>query len=256
VAPKEEATMSDQIPGNAPDGGPSPAMAAAGGETGTAVPAAGMEPVATGADPGMTDRAKDMLTQTAPWKRGVGWPVLAIEGLLGIGIGIYVLVDPDGARDIIRQILGAMLLINGLLRIVHGFRDNPKGLPSTPYRLVSGGIGATVGAIVLLENVSDYITVDAARVILALGLLAFGIIGLAAAVGTRESGGLRRGPLITAAIYLIFAVLLIYNVRRDSLNIEIFGIVFIILGVLFLGYAYLLYRGAKSGDVEASAAAV
>jgi uncharacterized membrane protein HdeD (DUF308 family) len=251
--PKEEATMSDQAIGDTPP----PAAAAAGADAVPDLPIvtdAGTG--ATAADAGMTDRAKGMLMQTAPWRRGVGWPVIAIEGLLGIGVGIYVIADPDGAKDVVRQFLGVALLINSLLRIFHGFRENAQGLPGNPYRLVTGGIGLTVGVIVLAEGFSDYIDADASRWVLAFGFLAFGLIGLAAAVATRQSGGLRRGPLITGVLCVAFAVLLFYNVRHNSLNVRVFGYVFLVFGALFLAYAYLLYRGAQSGDAAAAEAAV
>jgi uncharacterized membrane protein HdeD (DUF308 family) len=247
--------MSDQIMGDAPKTPPTPIVGSAGttGDTPGATPPP--NPAAT-ADAGMTDRAKGMLMQTAPWRRGIGWPIIAIEALLAIGVGIYVIADPDGSKSAVRQILGAALLINGVLRIYAGFRESAQSLPAAPYRLVSGGIGLTVGLIVVLEPVSDYIDADAARVILAGGLLAFGVIGLAAAVGTRESGGLRIGAVITAAIYIVFAALFFYNVRHDNLNVKIFGYLLLIFGVLLGAYAYVLYRGAQQGDAAASAAAV
>jgi uncharacterized membrane protein HdeD (DUF308 family) len=179
--------------------------------------------------------------------------MIGAEGVIAVAVGIYLVADPDGAQDVVRVFLGALILVNSILRMLQGFRENAQGLPATPYRLVTGGIGATVGAIVLVEGVSDYIDADAARWVLAFGFLAFGQIGLAAAFVTRQSGGLRRGPLITGVLYTAFAVLLFYNVRHNSLNMRWFGYGFLLFGALLLGFSYLLYSREKAGEPAAAA---
>jgi len=252
--------MSDQMIGDESD----PGADAAGAGVAPNVPVAdAAAPVVTGARAGkvpspsaMTEQAKGVLKESAPWQRGVGWQTLGAEGLVAVVVGIYVIADPDGAQDIVRQLLGALLLINGVLRMLHGFRDNAQGWPATPYRLVSGGIGATVGVIVLAEGFSDYLDENAARWVLGFGFLAFGLIGLCAAFVTRQSGGLRRGPLITGALYTALAVLLFYNLRHETLDPKWFGWAFLIFGAFLLGFAYLLYNRASAGDQAAAAASV
>jgi uncharacterized membrane protein HdeD (DUF308 family) len=205
---------------------------------------------------GVTGRATGVLMEKAPWRRGVGWPVIGAEGLLALAAGVYLVADPSGAKDVVRQLMAAVLLLDSVLRVLQGVRDNPQGLPATPYRLVSGGIGVAVGVVVLAEWFTDYITVDAARWVLAFGFLAFGLIGLAAAFATRRAGGLRIGPVITGAASAAFAVLLYYNLRHNSLNLRWFGWVFLGLGAVMLGFAYLLYSREKAGDAAGAEAAV
>jgi uncharacterized membrane protein HdeD (DUF308 family) len=219
--------------------------------TGTGAP-----PGDAGAGAGMTGRAMGAVMQNAPWRRGIGWQMIGAEGLIAAGVGIYMVADPDGAADVVRQLLGALLLVDSVLRVLQGIRENPQGLPGTPYRLVTGGIGLAVGVIVLVEGFSDYLTADAARWVLAFGFLAFGLIGLAAEFATRETGGLRRGPLITGVVSTVFAVLLFYNLRHDSLDASVFGWAFIVLDVVLVAFAYLLYKREQAGDAAGAATAV
>jgi uncharacterized membrane protein HdeD (DUF308 family) len=251
---QEDATMSDPITNDPPpaDGAATGVQAGSDVLVGTSATAPGANPSAEGigasAAGAATGRAKDVAMYGAPWRRGVGWREIGAEGLVVAVVGVYIVADPDGAQDVLRQLLGALLLVNGILRVLQGFRENAQGLPATPYRLVTGGIGATVGVIVLAEWFSDYIDADAARWVLGFGLLAFGLIGLAAAVATRETGGLRTGPLITGVLYTVFAVLIFYNLRHDSLDVRWFGYGLLILGALMLVFAYLLYSREKAGN--------
>jgi len=254
---QEDAPMADPITTDPP---PADGAATGAGEdllVGTSATAPGASSSAGGIGASTagaaTGRAKDVVMRGAPWRRGAGWQAIGAEGLVVAAVGVYVVADPGSAQHVVRGLLGALLLVNGVLRIVQGYRENAQGLPSTPYRLVTGGIGLTVGVIVLAEWFSDYIEADAARWVLAFGLLAFGLIGLAAAVATRETGGLRTGPLITGVLYTAFAVLTFYNIRHNSLDPRWFGYGALVLGALMLGFAYLLYSREKAGNPDASA---
>ena len=201
----------------------------------------------------MSQQAMDLAQKGLPWRRGVAWWIIGIEGAILAAIGIYVVAAPDQARDVVRQLIGWFLLINSCLAIAASLRGDGPAHPITPYRMLAAGVGLTVGLLVALEPASDFVDSDAAKVILALGLLGHGLIGLAGAFATRESGGLRRGALITGGLNVALAVLLFYNVRNDTLDPRWFGIVAIVGGVLALGYAYALYRGTqKQAMAEAS----
>jgi uncharacterized membrane protein HdeD (DUF308 family) len=122
----------------------------------------------------MSQHAVALAQQGVPWRRGAAWWIVGILGALLTLAGIYVLADPESARDIVRQIIGTFLLSNSCLAVVAGFQATDKENPLTPYRMLAAGVGLTVGILVILEPVSDSVTDDAAKVILALGLLGYG----------------------------------------------------------------------------------
>lgn len=192
----------------------------------------------------MSQQAMALAEKGMPWRRNVAWWIIGLEGVVITIVGIYILADPDSARSVVRQIIGWFLLVNACLAIAASLRADGQANPITPYRMLGAGIGLSVGLLVVLEPVSDFITDDAARVILAIGLLGHGLVGLVGAFATRASGGMRRGALIAGAVNVAFALLLFYNVRRDTLDPRWFGIVAIAGGVLVVGYAYMRYREA------------
>jgi uncharacterized membrane protein HdeD (DUF308 family) len=199
----------------------------------------------------MTEQAKQLVTSTAPWKRGVPWPIILIEGIIAIAIGIYMLADPSDARSKVLQLIGLILLINGVLEIFAGFgNEDAKG---SPYRILRGTIAATVGLIITLEPIWDYLDNEAERWILALGMIAVGLVGLAIVAISRDEGGLRIGPLITNLIFIVIAILLFTGDETNDARMNIIGITFLVLGVLLSLYSLYLYRAKHDADSPASA---
>jgi uncharacterized membrane protein HdeD (DUF308 family) len=193
----------------------------------------------------MAEQAKATLQKGIPWRRGLAWWIVGLEGLLLLAAGIYVVAAPDNAKDAVRVIIGAFVLANSIGSVMAGFRPAALSNPITPYRMLAAGSGLTVGIIVVLQPWTENITDNAARVILALGLLAFGIIGLAGIYVTRATGGMRRGPIVTGALSVLFAILLFYNVRNETLDMRWFGYAALAAGVLMCGYAFALYKARQ-----------
>lgn len=192
----------------------------------------------------MEEQARQLAVQNLPWRRGVPWLVLAIEGIILLAVGIFVLVLPDMARDLIRQLLAALLLILSVVRIYGGFRN--AALLESPYHILGGGIGAATGVIVLLEPYITGLEPNAARVILALGWLAYGIIELAETIMVRGDQGVRIGGLIVGALGLVVGLVLFTGDSDDS-RISLLGWIAVVGGLVILAYAYYRYRSQQSG---------
>jgi uncharacterized membrane protein HdeD (DUF308 family) len=180
---------------------------------------------------------------------------VGVEGVALLLIGIYVIVAPDSARGAVRGLIGAFLLVNSVGVALAGLKTDLQTNPITPYRMLAAGVGISVGTIVLLQSFSDYISDDGARVILAIGLLVYGAVGLIGAYETRASGGMRRGAILTSVLDVVFAVILLYDVRNDKLDPRWFGYAALACGVLVCGYAFALYRAAPGATVTAAASA-
>jgi uncharacterized membrane protein HdeD (DUF308 family) len=199
----------------------------------------------------MTEQAKQLVTSSAPWKRGVPWPIILVEGVIAAAIGIYILVDPSNARSRVLQLIGLILLINGALEVLAGFRNDE--LKASPYRILRGTIAATVGLIITLEPISDYLDDDAERWILGLGMTAVGLVGLAIVAISRDEGGLRIGPLITNLLFILIAILLFTGDEENDSRMKLFGIASLVLGVLLCLYSLYLYRAKQGAALQASA---
>src|SRR5215211_5214613 len=114
--------------------------------------------------PGMQDTAKGVTRKTSPWIAGQNWSVVGVQGIFAL----------------------AMLLVS-LGHIVDGFRDRSPS--SSPWETLRGGIGATVAVLTLLSAGSDYVEDDGTRQLLAIGLLAYGLLGLISLIFTFRSTG-------------------------------------------------------------------
>lgn len=192
----------------------------------------------------MASRSRAMLEQGMPWRKGTGWMIVMIEGIILAVIGVMFLVSAEGASRTVRMVLAAVLLVNSLLRIWAAMRGMAPMDRGMPLRMVASGIGLTVGLLVLLEPGSDYITNDAAKVILGVGLLAYGIVNLIGTWIGRDEEGIKWGAAVFALATIIFAFLLIYNTRHESVGGRWFGWVALIFGVALAGYGFLLRKDA------------
>lgn len=192
----------------------------------------------------MTDRAKVLANQGAPWRKGVPWQLLAVEGAVALGIGIYVLVVTNSATDIIRQLIAVVLLVQALLHASAGFKN--RDAPGAPFHVLRGGIGMTVGVIVLLENFSDYLNIEAARFILGLGLIAYGAIGIVAIWVDREERGLKFGALAASAVNIVLGLMFVSSDSAKESWVRGLGLIVLVAGIIWLGFAYIAYR-SKTG---------
>jgi hypothetical protein len=82
---------------------------------------------------------------------------------------------------------------------------------------------------------------------LAVGLIAFGVIGLFALVFTLRSVGFKIAAFIIDAVAIAIGILLLTAEADDTRGTQLLGIVAIVGGVALLLYAYILWsrgRGA------------
>src|SRR5262245_22425895 len=110
------------------------------------------------------------LQQVGRLHREIGWPIVLAEGILALVVGLGILFQPDVARTAIRQLLGAVLLITsalGALASVRAYRDSARDDLDVPARLFGGGVGVTIGLLVVVEPFTPSLDESTARLLLA-----------------------------------------------------------------------------------------
>jgi len=190
----------------------------------------------------MDERAKTLALRSVPWREGVGWPIVAIEGIALLAVGLFMVFRPDDAGDVTRTLLGAALLVVSLQYIVNAFR-NP-GHSFLPFQMLRGGIGATVGLLVAVQPlVSEAaFSAGAARIVLGVGLLVVGAVGLAGLLTARDADRVQIEAVISSALTIGFGfVLLAGNGGRAPL----IGWVIAVAGLGLLAYAAVLLLGRR-----------
>ena len=186
----------------------------------------------------MQDIARDVARQSAPWKGGQSWWVVGIEGIIALAIGVYVVSDPVGASDLIRFLIAVVLLFDSAGHIVDGFRV--RGQASSPWEALRGGIGATVAVLTLLSAGSDYVEDSGARQMLAIGLLAYGLLGIVSFVFTFRETGFKIAAMIADVLTIVLGILLLTARSGDTGGTRLLGAAAIVGGLALLGYSWYL----------------
>jgi uncharacterized membrane protein HdeD (DUF308 family) len=202
----------------------------------------------------MEDRAKDLMAKGAPWRRDVPWPVVAIQAVVLIGIGGFILLDKDSASDVILQLIGLLLLMASGFLAVNSFRNPETGLGS--FDAFRAGIGATAGAIATVSWWSDYIENQAVRNILGWGLLAYSLLHLAGIIMVRGRAGLRPSLLVILGLALALGIVLLTGDDASTEGrLTLLGILLLVFGALLGALAwYLQSRGANATAADTSTA--
>lgn len=192
-----------------------------------------------------SELAKSALSQVRPWRKGLPWWVVAIEGLIALGVGIYILTQPAAGSQIV-MILALYLLIVSAERAILGFRELiPQAIVAE--RMLRAGIGLTVGLIIVLDSWQSFMTSPAPVVILSLGWLLTGLIAIWEWVAARSILGLGLGALISPILSSLFGLLML--VSRLSLSgfvLQALGILATVAGVALLIYGYFLSRKSST----------
>ena len=193
---------------------------------------------------------KDLVQQTAPWKPGQSWSVVGVQGIIALAVGVFMLANPAGASDVIRFLIALVLLLVGLSQIVDGFRD-PR-LSSSPWEVLRGGVGVTVAVLTLLSAGSDYVENDGARQMLAIGLLAYGVLGIVSLIPTFRETGFKGAAIIADVLMIVLGILLLSARSGDTSGTQLLGAVAAVGGIALLGYSWYL-RGKPGREARANA---
>lgn len=189
----------------------------------------------------MSDTAKDLINQSKPWKADVRWQVVAIEAVILIAIGLFMVFATDRAGEWILQIIGLVFLAVSLQLAVVSFRNREGEVGLGVFDSFRAGIGVTIGVIATSLWWSDYVANSAVRLILGWGLIAFAALHLVGLVIVRGPSGLRPATLVLSGLTLVLGIVLLTSGESSADDrIRFLGVVLLVFGVLLGGLAYLL----------------
>lgn len=178
-----------------------------------------------------------------PAKNSPRFWVPVIEGLVALVLGIYILLAPAEAPAVVRGIIAVALLVLSVVRIAEGFRFWSR--PVAPWAALGGGVGATAASLTLLGNWASGIPAAAVRQTLAIGLTAFGVIGLVSLIFTVRSAGFKIAALIIDVLAVVIGVSLFLAEEQNTERTRVLGGVAIAGGAVLLIYGYVLWHKAR-----------
>lgn len=143
-----------------------------------------------------------------PWA-GSWWNAL-IQGLLALGLGIFLYMNPKEATRVFAQFLALYLLISGLFAIEAGPRmlAGEKGGPLAYYK---GLAGAVIGGLLVFSLILQFgwLTPSIQLLVLGVGLLIYGALGLYQAVVGLKGNSQILG-YVSAGLFLFLGIAAVF----------------------------------------------
>ena len=170
------------------------------------------------------------MSKNSPW-----WLAL-IQGLVAVGAGLFLLVDPTAATFLVGLLAAIYLLVTGLIYTLRGIIARRPGKSS--LLLIRGIVGLIFGGVLLLMALFDIGDLSLGYTILAIGLLIFGAMGLFQSVFKREGKRFAWGPVIVNGALLVWGLIILF--ARSTINLPaVSGWILVIVGVVVIAYSIL-----------------
>lgn len=154
-----------------------------------------------------TSGAVDTARELAPWRSGLAWWIVLVEGVVVAIIGLLVLLNPRGANQNLALIFTGALAVAGLLQLWSVFRNR---VPETADSLVSGraSVALFAGLVILLLFFRDNLIVAVGLTTVGLASLIYGLLGLVLMFKWRGAG--QRVAIIEMIFFIVVGVLMLY----------------------------------------------
>lgn len=186
----------------------------------------------------MARAGRSFLDQGKPWRSDVKWEIVAVEAVILLAVGLFMLIDSDRSANWLLQIIGLVFLVVSFQLAAVSLRNETDGLGS--FDSFRAGIGVTIGVIATSLWWSDYVSNNAVRIILGWGLVAYAALQLLGLVQVRGRSGLRPATIAHSALTLVLGILLLTSSNGAEDRIQFLGVVLLVFGVLLAGLAFLL----------------
>lgn len=200
----------------------------------------------------LTNSTKQIMRENAPWSQSATWWAILIQGLLLLGLGLYILFNPNAGPQTGR-LLGIFLLLTSLIAAGRGLfgRIGPRALP---FHMMGAGIGLAIGALVTLDIFQDFMSPTVALILISVGLLLNGLIGVAVWLLGGAKGRTWMALIMPLAMALLGLGILWTRLQFAEQALRWSGILATVVGLALSGYAAYLYtrRGQAHGGVEAA----
>lgn len=202
----------------------------------------------------MTQQIKSKVSKgakaTMPWRKGVPWWLVLIEGIGLLALGLYMFVAPVKSRVLLAEILAAALGITGAVQLIAILRAKDKGTIAT-WGIVRGAVGLAVGVIILLMLLLNARSIDLGRAVLGFGSLAYGGIGLYILFLTQPKGT-RFAAMVNSAFFIFLGVVMIVDLFGGNVFFamtNVINIVLLLVGAFLVLWSFALRNGKQQATV-------
>jgi uncharacterized membrane protein HdeD (DUF308 family) len=180
------------------------------------------------------------------------WPAFMAAGLAAIVVGVLLLVWPNATLVIVAVLIGASLIVAGLLRLIDGFTAHEASGGRRVAHVLIGLLAVIVG----LYSIRHYhLTIAVLAIVVGLFWVLHGLADIAAGLFAGPFPG--RGFTVLAGVLSLFAGMIVLFWPTISLTvlIAVIGIWLIVYGVVMAITAFGLRRsGLAASEAEPASA--
>lgn len=192
------------------------------------------------ADPGARSPATGRLS---PDFAASAWPAFLAAGLGCLAVGLLLLLWPQATLVIAAILIGASLIVAGLLRLIDGFTAHDAGGAKRTANVVIGLLAIIVGLFCLRHH---DVTIAALAIVVGLFWVMHGIADIAAGMFAGAFPG--RGLTVIAGVFSLIAgiIVLFWPTISVVVLVVVIGIWLVMYGILMTIMALRL-RHAGAG---------
>lgn len=190
----------------------------------------------------MTNDIKTQVTQAAkgalPWRKGVAWWVVLLEGLALLALGLYVFFAKPTTAVILGWVVALSLLISGALSLYLSLQATER-TPVRQWTLIHGAVGVAAGLLAILVQ---FVSPGAALTVLGLGCLAYGGVGLYMLLD-KHLTAMRRLSFISTVFYLVLGALIVLHALGVGTLVTVLQLISLLLiaaGTVLLFWGIIL----------------
>jgi len=177
----------------------------------------------------MNDFDNKQIRQLTAYASSTLWWYLLLRGLLLLGVGIFLLIRPGLGTAMFVQVIGAFLLIDGILSIVAAIKGGGQSLGTA---IIRGAIQLLLGLFIFLQP-ALIAGIATKTVIIVVGVLIIihGILGIVGAA--RDTS--KNNSIMGGIVWLAFGVFLLWNpMSVGLLFVQLVGVFAVVTGVSLL----------------------
>lgn len=195
--------------------------------------------------------AKRGAKAAAPWRKDIPWWLVVLEGLVLLGVGLYMLIDEGSTDVLLGEVVALTLAVMGLAETFSGLRSRVDEAQAGKWSAFQGAIGLVAGVVIFSLLVDGSLALGPAQAVLGVSSVLFGLLGVYRYLANRWSRIARSGLLMNVFFVAvgIFLVLAAYGAKAVETTMTVIAIVLTVCGVLLLAWAsWLVARRKKKGD--------
>ncbi len=170
------------------------------------------------------------------------WWLVLIQGIIAIGLGLYIVTQPDQASANIGVLAAAYIFISGITQTIAASTQSSK---RTKTGLIRGIAGLVIGGGLLAAAWFNWVNLATGYTLLATGLVIYGGLGLWHQFFDRGEAPFTWGPVILNGLLALWGILIFVS-RMMQLDLAMVSAgILVAIGALACVWAFL---SRPSGD--------